>query len=182
MKRTFFLLAASGALLLTSGPSAQAGGTTYRAPYERGPGGPAAPSRTQYSDVNTNTGQVTILSASLTPGAIGCAANGSYGYLRVNHPVTAAVGKVSVVYEKASITPFAWLKVNVRGVVNGVDTYLGSKQLRGQLVNDSGTLVADLDKAPDPGSTMTIDFGIESGSACPNADGGTATFPAVAVN
>lgn len=181
MKRSI-LLAAAGVALFASAPAAQAGGTVYRAPYKAGPvSGAARQPALERVDVNTSTGQVTVFRANGTPAAIGCAATGGYGYLRVEHPATSADDDVYVAYEKASITPFTWLKVNVRGVVGGVEQYIGSAALRGQLVSDSGVLSVDLDQAPDAGSVMTIDFGIETASACPNADGGTATFTAVAV-
>lgn len=182
MKRTI-LLAALGVALVSSAPSAQAGGTVYRAPYQAGPVAAAARQpAVDRAEANTSTGEVTVIRANATPGAIGCAATGGFAYLRVEHPATGAERHVHVVYEKASITPFTWLKVNVRGVSDGADVYVGSTQLRGQLVNESGVLTVDLTEVPDAGSAMTIDFGIETASACPNADGGTARFSAVTVN
>ncbi|MDQ1438789.1 MAG: hypothetical protein QOK43_2418 [Acidimicrobiaceae bacterium] len=185
MKRIIILSAVAVGLVLGS-PGARAGsGTTYQPDsYQAGPTGgdtEAKPNRTAYRNVDPSTGTVTVLWANTTPGAIGCAATGGFGYLRVLHKVTSPVTKVAVAYDKATITPFTWLKANVRGLVKGVDTYIGSAALRGQMANDGGTLVIPLDKAPDAGSVMTIDFGIETASACPNADGGTATFPTVAV-
>ncbi len=182
MKRSILLITAVG--LALGMPDAQASyNTTYRAPYEAGPSADAGSGATRdYTDVNTATGEVTVLRANATPGAIGCAARGNYAYLRVEHPVGDRVKQVTVVYEKASITPFTWLKVNVRGQVGGVDQYVGSQDVRGQKLNESGNLIVEIKRAPDLGSTMTIDFGIETASACPNADGGTATFPAVAVS
>lgn len=186
MKRILLLIAAIGlaAGTLATSPSASASGTTYRAPYATGPvsdpeddGG----GEFTYSDVDPATGQVDIMSLNIVPGAIGCAATGAFGYLRVVHDVTGPVNKVMFAYSGASLTQYAWLKLNVRGIVGGAEQYIGSKAVRGQMVHDSGTFVADLDKAPDVGTQMTIDFGIESGSACPNADGGRATFSAVSV-
>jgi hypothetical protein len=185
MKRILLLIAAIGLAAGTlATPPASASGTTYRAPYAMGPvsdpeddGG----GEFTHSGVNPATGQVDILSLNIVPGAIGCAATGAFGYLRVIHDVTGPVSKVMFAYSGASLTQYAWLKLNVRGIVGGAEQYIGSKAVRGQMVHDSGTFVAELDKAPDLGSQMTIDFGIESGSACPNADGGRATFATVTV-
>lgn len=194
MKRTILLLAVG--LGVASGvPGADARpdkSTVYRAPYQLGPTSPAPNSSPdprnpdaavrEHKDIDPATGKMTLLRANGTPGAIGCGTRGIFGYFRVEHPVNDVVTRVSVVYEKAAITPFTWLKVNVYGTVDGVSRYLGSEDLRGQLVGDSGTLVANLDDAPDLGTTLTVDFGMEAASACPNTDGGTATFPAVSVN
>lgn len=186
MKRILLLIAAiglAGATLVTA-PSASAGGTTYRAPFQAGPASTSADDdggEFTYSSVNPSTGQVDVMSLNIVPGAIGCGATGAFGYLRVNHTVGGAIDKVMFAYSGASLTQYAWLKLNIRGVVNGVEQYLGSKAVRGQMVHDSGTFVTALDKQPDLGSVMTIDFGIESGSACPNADGGRVTFSTVTV-
>lgn len=186
MKRIILLLAAVGlaAASVVGPPGAQAGGTTYRAPFEVGPASSSADDdggEYTYSSVNPATGQVDVLSLNVVPGAIGCGATGAFGYLRVSHPVTGSIGKVMFAYSGASLTQYAWLKLNVRGVVDGVEQYLGSQQARGQMVHESGTFVTELNKQPDLGSVMTVDFGIESGSACPNADGGRVTFSAVTV-
>ncbi len=183
MKRITLLLAVA-ALAVIGMPRAEASGTTYRAPFAAGPtsdGGDGGGEYT-YSSVDPATGQVDILSLNIVPGAVGCGATGAFGYLRVSHTVTEPVNRVMFAYSGASLTQYAWLKLNARGVVDGVEQYVASKGVRGQMLNDSGIFVAELDSQPDLGSVMTIDFGLESGSACPNADGGRVTFSAVSVN
>lgn len=164
-----------------------ASGTTYHAPYKAGPSGPVAEDpqkehRTHYTDVNTETGEITLAWVNTTPGAIGCAAQGGFAFLSVDHVVSEAISSVAVVYENATITPFTFLKVNVRQAVEGgAKEYIGSTRVRGQMAHESGVLIVDLDGSPAPGSVITVDFGMETASACPNADGGQATFSAVSV-
>jgi hypothetical protein len=168
--------AAAAALALFVGvPGAQAADKTYTPAYTAGPSGGDSASKVT---VDPATGKVQVLQLSTTPGAIGCAAKGGYGYLRVQHVVTAAVTRVAVAFTDASMTPFAWLKVNVRDEKG----YVGSLSVRGQKVAEAGTLNVILDRSPAVGKTMTIDFGMEVASACPNADGGMVTYPSVTVS
>lgn len=182
MKRIILLTAAVGLAGAIGTPGAQAGGTTYRAPYSAGP--QTANVGSGYIDVNTDTGEVTVFKVNPVPGAIGCSAQGAMGYLQVSHPINGTEDKVMLVYKNASLTQYSWLKVNVYATSDGATKAVGSFSQRGQKVAETGTIVVPLDTAGLEGATgaLTIDFGIETGSACPNADGGTVTFPAVAVN
>ncbi|HEV7887133.1 MAG TPA: hypothetical protein VGO92_06205 [Acidimicrobiales bacterium] len=183
MKRIIMVLAVLG-LVGLGAPQARAGNVLYQAPFAAGPAGgdPAGNHRTHYTNIDPATGKVDIFWANLTPGAIGCAAQGGFGYLRVTHQVTDIVGRVVVSYKDLSMTPYSWLKVNVRGVRGGEEKYLGSYSTRGQKLAAGGDIPVPLDAEPDVGSALTIDFGAEIGSACPNADGVTVTFTQVAVS
>lgn len=182
MKRSILLLAVAVGLL-AGWPSAHAS-TTYRpGSYEAGPrySGPA--NRTSHIEANKDTGKVTVLWANATPGAIGCPAYGGFAYLRVAQAATGEVLKRAMVaYSGATLSQYAWLKVNVFEQLGDTRTSIGSLAVRGQKANERGTLVVPLDRTPVEGSTMFVDFGIETGSACPNADGGTVVFDTVAIN
>lgn len=182
MKRSILLLAVAVGLL-AGWPSAQASGTTYRpGSYQVGPrySGPAH--STNYVEANKDTGKVTVLWANVEPGAIGCKTYGGFAYLRVARAITTeTLQRALVAYDSAILSQYAWLKVNVFEQVGDTRTSIGSTAVRGQMVNDSGTLVVPLDRTPVEGSMMFVDFGIETASACPNADGGSAVFNSVAI-
>lgn len=184
MKRTLVLVALAVGLLAGS-PAAQASGTTYRpGMYEVGPqyspAEGASAHRTNYIEANPNTGKVTVLWANATPGAIGCPAVGGFSYLRITKQITTeTLDRVLLAYQDATISQYAWVKVNVFEVFEGTRTSIASTALRGQLLNARSTFVLPVDRSPVPGSTLLVDFGIETASACPNADGGTVTFTTV---
>jgi hypothetical protein len=163
----------AAAMLIGGTPSARAE-TVYAAPYTAGPKGGDTQNHTT---VDTATGTVRILRVSTTPGAIGCAATGGYAYLRVLHQVTERVTFARFDYADASLSPFAWLVATVRVG----DEYIGSIKVRGPVVNDAGSLRIVFDEEPAIGDTLTIDFGLELASACPNVDGGTVRYPQVRV-
>lgn len=183
MKRSILLVAMAVGLLAGS-PAAQASSTTYRpGMYQVGPAYSGPAHRTSYVEANKDSGKVTVLWANPTPGAIGCPAVGGFAYLRVAQAATGEeLTRAIVAYSGATLSQYAWLKVNVFEQVGDTRTSIGSLADRGQMANETGQLVVKLDRPPVAGSTMFVDFGIETASACPNADGGTAVFDVVAIN
>lgn len=163
---------AATALLATSSPATAA--TTYAAPYESGPSG-----GDQYNHIEASPddGTVTVLRANPTPGAISCGGSGGFAYLRVAHPVTASVTSAVVAYDAATTSPFTWISVEARDSTG----YIGSGRIRGPMAADAGRLVVTFDRAPVVGDTLTVDFGLQVASACPNVDGGTVHFPEVSI-
>jgi len=186
IKKAILLIAAVGVAGVAGIPTAQANGTTYRAPYQAGPSGGTAGDgglERTHSSVDPATGTVSVFQASVVPGPVGCAATGPMAYLQVQHPINGDEDKVLIAYDDATLSQYSWLKVNVYAPVDGETIAIGSFAQRGQKVAEDGNIVVALDDvALEPGSTMTINFGIEVGSACPNVDGGTVKFPTVAVN
>jgi hypothetical protein len=149
---------------------------THEPPYKAGAqGGDSA--NFIYSD--PSTGRVGILR--LYPGynPFTCTdSKGGFVTLRLTHQVTGPIRSVEVRYEDAAVDPYAFLTAAVR---QG-DRYLGSLTVRGP-VSGSGKLMVPLSLGKAMrGSPITVDFGAEVSSGCPNADGVMARYTEVVVH
>jgi hypothetical protein len=147
--------------------------TTYSAPYETGPQGST---KDNHVEIDPATGRVTVLRTNLAPGAVDCGGSGPFSYLRI-HAVGPA-SRVTASYTEAVIDPYTWIKVLVK---DEAANFLAPAAIdRGPIVGD-GSVTATLSPAVAEGVPFTVDFGLETASACPNIDGGTLRFTGVAV-
>ncbi len=176
MKRSFtvlavFLLAAASTMPAradtTYGPSQYGSLTTGGDAFNR-----------HFSD--PSKGQIAVVRVNPIPGAVNCGGVGGYAYYTISHTVTTPVTEVRARFTDALVDTYAWLTLSV---VDAARPYATTKRA-GPLLGD-GTLVVP---ATDPlgngvpvGQTMSIRVGVEVSSACPNVDGGMATFPEVTV-
>lgn len=172
MHRTLGLLAAvATAVTLTGGsPADAARGKTYGAPFKAGPSGGDSFS---YHSADSS-GTVTVGRVYPIPGVINCTKGGPYAKLIV--PVKGPVSKVVVSYDSAAVDDFTFALVGLR---DNKGDWFGTKQLRGFLTGSGDiTLVPDGGQGNGP---MTVEFGLQQSSACPNADAGTIHFSKVQV-
>jgi hypothetical protein len=157
-------------------PQAQAGvaGAQYGPPYQAGPQG-----GDQFNTVTVDPGQgtVTILRAYPFVGVFNCGGTGGYGSLKVTPTLRVPVQTVVVAYANSGWDGYTWLMVLVR---DASGNWLGSKQVRGPTAG-SGVVSVPLATTVTPGSTISVQFGLQVASACPNVDGGTVRFASVSV-
>ncbi|HEU4481183.1 MAG TPA: hypothetical protein VFS18_04795 [Actinomycetota bacterium] len=157
-------------------PSAGKKGKTYEAPYKPGPqGGDFA----NLILADPDMGSMAILR--LFPGippVVGCEPEPSAGWamFRVKHTVKAPVRKVKLDFD-AALAGYGWITVGARDRQGG---WLGVKKLQGPHAG-AGTITARLFDRPSRGETITIEFGVQLGDACPQVEPGAATFNSVSV-
>jgi plastocyanin len=162
-------------LLLISLPAHAAPTTTFTPPYSPGPHG-----GDQYNWISTDptSGRVSAARAYPYPGAFNCAGSGGYAYLRLRPVVTGPVSAVTVDVSQAATDAYTWISLLVR---DGAGRWLGGAKLRGPVIG-SARLRTPLAWTPDlVGHPIVVDIGLELASACPNADGGTASFRDVVI-
>lgn len=170
--RRLFVLLALAALAVPS--AANASTTTYHAPYQQGPAG-GDTYNTIMADPATGDMTVIRLNPAGISGGLGCAGSGGFTNFEVTHTATTAVTSVVVSYTQAIVDPYSWIDVAVRQD----DQFLGARVERGILAGD-GSVTLTL---PSPATgTITVRFGLQVSSACPNIDGAHATFTSVAIN
>ena len=126
--------------------------------------------------VDESTGEVVVIRHQLAgvTGGLGCGGSGGFAFLQVKHRASQPVKHVTVTYDQALVDPYTFLKVSVR---KG-GSYLATTNVRGPVLGH-GTYRVTLRQAAQ--GTLTLWFGIEVSSACPNIDGGRAIFTGVAV-
>jgi hypothetical protein len=165
------LVAAATVFTLTGGaPADAAKAKTYSAPFKAGPAGGDSFS---YHSADSS-GTVTVGRVYPVPGVINCTKGGPYAKLTV--PVRGPATKVVVSYDNAAIDNFTFAMV---GLHDSKGNWFGTKQLRG-FITGSG----DITLLPDGGQgrgPLTVEFGLQQSSACPNADAGTIHFSEVQV-
>ncbi len=168
MKRLVLLAAV---LAIVAPVNVLAAPATYSAPYLAGPEG-----GDQYNQKSRNlaTGEMTVLRINPAgiSGGLGCGGTGGFSNFLVKHDAAEPVKTVTVAYTDAIIDPYTWITVSVR---QG-EGFLGTQVERGIIAGD-GTVTLTL-RSPASGP-LDIWFGIQVASACPNVDGGTATFTSV---
>jgi hypothetical protein len=176
VRKTRFAIVALLALTLLIPATGHATTTEYVAPYAMGPQGGDA---NNYFDVHPDTGRMTVLrvQAAGISGGLGCGGSGGFSNFAVAHPDAGATA-VTVSFSDALVDPYTFIHLSVR---QG-SSFLGSASVQGPIVSGvvgASSLTLTLPEA----STGPIDiwFGIQVTSACPNIDGGTATFTSVAV-
>jgi plastocyanin len=149
---------------------------TYTAPFQAGPKG-----GDQYNVVNEQPaqGRVSIARAYPFPGAFNCAGQGGFASLRVSPAVPQSTSSVTVHYSaETALDAYSWITLLVR---DGSGNWLGGVQRRGPLAGP-GALGATLATTMPQGSVITVQFGLQVASACPNVDGGTVQFSSVTLS
>ena len=169
---------AAVAALVGVGPAAASSRSgasrTYQAPFKAGPSG-----GDQFSyHAASSDGTVTVARVYPVPGVINCTKGGPFAKLLVLHKATRPVRKVVVSYDSAAIDNFTFVLVSLRDAQHH---WYGTTTDRG-FVSGSGTvtLVPDRPQGHFP-RTLTVEFGLQQSSACPNADAGTIKFTRVQV-
>lgn len=174
MLRRFILLAALLSLAVPT--SGHAAGTKFSPPYKAGPSGGDT---YNYISSDPASGDMTVVRYYPIPTStgLGCGGNAGFANFEVSATAETPVSKVTLEYADAIIDPYTWVSVTVRSG----DTFVRTSPApqRGPVLG-SGTIERTFD-APVTGD-LTIWFGIQVGAACPNFDGGTATFTSVTLS
>jgi hypothetical protein len=167
MKKLLAVAALSAVALVSFGARADAAyGPSAYVP------GPAGGDQFNFRNVDAASGRITVVRAYPQPGSFNCAGAGGYATFDVVHPGSASSATLS--FSETASTPFAWITLSI---VRPSGVYAGTEKLRFPL--ESGTLTLALPQAA--AGPVTIRFGVEVASACPNVDGATAMFPSVSV-
>jgi hypothetical protein len=160
-----------------------------------GPGtyksGPKNGDFSAHAEADPATGKVTIYQHNTRQAAaVNCVGDGPRATLLAVHTVTDQVSSVVVEYTGATLSDNEIIMdVHVQGDKSGP---LGHKADHGPKMNQGGSITVPLRKLPDPGETMTVQFGLQTGAGClPHpqlgldgsrfVNGGEATFTAVKV-
>jgi len=141
--------------------SAQAASTYGPGQYSAGPkhGDP----HTHVKEANPDTGEVAILQDNFRQAAaVHCIGDGPRAMLQVKQPASDPISSVSVAYQGAFMTEHPVIDVSVRA---GTE-YIGHVVSHGPKNDESGTLVAKLDRSPAPGEVVTVHFGLQVHAGC----------------
>lgn len=167
-------------LVLAAWPAGAVGakdGNKHGPPYKKGPSG-GDPWNFIHAD--RQTGEIMIVRTFPGfPPVVGCVPEPAAGWamFRVPHKVTAPVKKVTVNYEGA-LDPYAWITVGVR---DARGKWLGVKKYQGPDAG-GGKVTTGLHHGARRGQTVTIEFGLQLGDACPQVSGAAVRFNSVKVN
>jgi len=178
---TFAVVAASVA---PAGAASSYGPGTYKI-------GPRNADPSAYAEADPATGKVTIFQHNTRQAAaVNCVGDGPRATLLALHTVTDQVSSVQVDYSDAMLSDN---EIIMHVAVSGDKTGpLGVKSDFGPKHGESGSITVPLRNLPQPGETMTIQFGLQTGAGClPHpligldgsrfVNGGQATFTAVKV-
>lgn len=168
------VVAALIAALLPAG-GALAGGKpkTYGAPYEPGPAGG---DRWSMQHAGTD-GRVIVGRMYPIFNPISCAPGGSMAKLQVTHKVTKRMKSVTADFSDAVLDQYTFVTVAVK---DAKGNWLASSRKRGPILG-AGAVKAPVFGKAKRGQKVTIQFGLEAASACPNATGAMARFTQVTV-
>ncbi|MGH2829168.1 MAG: hypothetical protein ACRDJM_01660 [Actinomycetota bacterium] len=122
------------------------------------------------------TGEMTVLRVypfGINNG-LGCSGEGGFANFQVVHAAATPVKVVTVTYDGSLIDPYSWINVGVRQGGG----FITSVAVRGPI---AGTGDVALTMPPGVVGPVSIWFGIQVSSACPNVDGGHAVFTSVGV-
>jgi hypothetical protein len=176
--QTRWLRAAVGVAVvgvLAVGNGADAAGTTrYAAPFKVGPSGG---DQFSYHDASAD-GNVTVGRIYPIPGAINCNKGGPYAKLFVQHKAVKPVKKIVLTYDSAAVDNFTFLMLGLRAGHH----WLGSTTVRGVLTGSGTVTLRPPRQQGDLPRVLTIEFGLQQSSACPNADVGTVHISQVEVS
>ena len=178
---TFSVVAVSVA---PAGAAASYGPGTYKV-------GPSNADPSAYEKADPATGKVTIFQHNTRQAAaVNCVGDGPRATLLATHAVTDQVSSVQVDYVDAMLSDHEIIMdVYVAGDKSGP---LGHKADFGPKMHEAGSITVPLKKLPDPGETLTVQFGLQAGAGClPHpligldgsrfVNGGEATFTGVKV-
>jgi hypothetical protein len=151
-------------------------GAVHEPPYKAGPTGG---DEFNHIEADPASGNMAVLR--LFPGVppvVGCTPEPAAGWamFQVKHKVKQPVSKVTLAYT-AALDPYSWVSVGAR---DSKGEWLGVRKRQGPHAGD-GTLTAKLFDKPKRGETITIEFGLQLGDACPQAGEASAMFPSVTV-
>ena len=163
------------ALVPAAGPGAAGKGKSYAAPFQEGPVGG---DRWSMQNANPEDGRVIVGRMYPIFNPISCAPGGSMAKLQVTHKVTSAVKKVTASFADAGLDQYSFATLAVK---DAKGNWLASTRKRGPLVG-SGEVTAKLFEKVSKGDKLTVQFGLEAASACPNASGAMAQFTEVVVD
>ncbi|HEV3364090.1 MAG TPA: hypothetical protein VG795_08110 [Acidimicrobiia bacterium] len=143
------------------------------------------------SEADPATGKVTILQRNTRQAAaVNCVGDGPRATLLALHQVTDAVTSVQVDYTEAYLSDNEIIiHVAVRGDRSGA---LAARSAHGPKMNETGSVTVPLRNTPQPGETLTVQVGLQTGAGClPHpqlgldgsrfVNGGQAIFSAVKV-
>jgi hypothetical protein len=154
---------------------------TYTPAWQIGPSNQGVDQQNSYM-LDPATGQMTVLrvGASANIGGLGCAGRGPYASFEKVETTTGVIKSVKVHYDNALIDPYTF--ISFQAYQNG--HFVGTREVRGPLLG-AGDLTIDLSKhgniTSDITGPLTLWFGLNVPSACPNFDGGTLTFSSLTV-
>ena len=163
------------ALLPAGGSLAVAKGKSYTAPYKEGP---TAGDQWAMSSATPDDGRILIGRAYPIFNPISCAPGGAMAKLTIKHKVTGKLKSVTADFTEAAFDGYTFATVAVK---DAKGKWLASDRVRGPLAGD-GSVTAKLFDTAKRGDVVTIHFGMEMASACPNLGGGTARFTQVTVD
>jgi hypothetical protein len=170
MRRLLLIIAALSLVVPVNGHAAP---KTFQPPYVAG-----AQGGDTYNNISADAsnGQMRIIRYYPIPTSAGLGCDGKAGFanFEVSYDAETPVKTVTIAYDSAIVDPYTWVNVGVR---QG-ETYIRSTPapLRGPLLG-SGTITQTLD-TPTAGP-LTVWFGMQLASACPNIGGGLLTFTSV---
>jgi hypothetical protein len=167
-----------------AGAAASYGPGTYKT-------GPKNGDFSAHAEADPGTGKVTIFQHNTRQAAaVNCVGDGPRATLVAVHQVTDQVSSVKVDYIDATLSDHEIvMDVLVNGDKSGP---LGHKADFGPKMREGGSITVPLRVLPQPGETMTVQFGLQTGAGClPHpqigldgsrfVNGGEATFTAVTV-
>jgi hypothetical protein len=145
-------------------------------PYKAGPSGGDEFNHIE-SDPDAGSVRVIRLFPGFSP-VVGCAPEPAAGWamLVARHKVTSAVHKVTVNFD-AQLEFYAWVTAALR---DEKGRWLGVEKMQGPHVGGAKLVVRPHHNVP-IGSTMTVEFGVQLGDACPQLGVASATFPSIVV-
>jgi hypothetical protein len=160
-----------------------------------GPGqyklGPHNADPSAHAEADPGTGKVTIYQHNTRQAAaVNCVGDGPRATLLALHTVSDQISSVQVEYKDAFLSDN---EIIMHVAVSGDKTGpLGVKADHGPMMNESGSVTVPLRNLPQPGETVTVQFGLQTGAGClPHPqlgldgsrfiNGGTAIFTAVKV-
>ena len=189
MKGKLAVLAAATLAVVAAGMAPAHAASTY------GPGtykmGPKNADPSAFAEADPATGKVTIFQHNTRQAAaVNCVGDGPRATLLALHTVTDDVSSIQVDYTDAMLSDNEIIMdVHVQGDKSGP---LGHKADHGPKMHEGGSITVPLRVLPQPGETMTVQFGLQTGAGClPHpqigldgsrfVNGGEATFTAVKV-
>ena len=172
--RILVVAALVGALLPMGGAGAAGKGSTYEAPYKEGPTG-----GDQWSMQQANAEDGRIIVGRMYPifNPISCAPGGSMAKLQVIHKAGKKVRAVTADFTDAALDQYSFVTLAVK---DSKGNWLASTRQRGPIAG-GGDLTAKMFGKVRKGEKLTVQFGLEAASACPNATGAMARFTQVTV-
>jgi hypothetical protein len=171
-------IALVAALVVSLVPALGAGAAgkakTYAAPYKAGP---TAGDQWSMQNANAEDGRVIVGRAYPIFNPISCDPGGSMAKLQVVHKATGAVKKVTADFTEAGLDQYSFVTLAVK---DAKGNWVASTRQRGPLAGD-GSLTARFFEDVGKGDKITVFFGLEAASACPNVSGAMARFTQITV-